>query len=595
MGSLMIRGGGPRRSAAAPDGPVDFRVGECAVDVTRGEVARGSATTHLEPRAMSLLVALAHRAGRTVAREELIEAVWGHPHISDEALSRCISLVRNALGDDRATPRFLETIPKRGYRLLAPVSGLAPPVASEGGDAAVAVLPFASLSADRAGTYFADGLTELLITNLACLPAMRVISRTSSMRYRDSRMRLTDIASELEAARVVEGSVMQSGNTLQVVVQLIDPATDTHLFTRTYTRDGDDLLRVQNEIAWTVASEIGVALTGDRRPASPAAGLFAEAPLQSYLRARHFRAQRTADAFAKAVREYEACIAAAPEFAAATACLAHVLADMAFDGVVPASTVAARSRDLAERAYAQDPGSAEALSALGASRMAFDWNLAACLEFSRRAVDLDPGCDLARHALARCHCLSRDFDSALREIHAAMRINPLDLGLQVSAADFLAWARRPADALAQLRRTLDIGPHFWPARARLAQALAASGDEPAAREALAQALPEMPHVAALESEAAIAALCGDAARARAKLQALEALGGERYVAPLALAQGHAILGDSAAALSWIDAGIAERSPMMLALGILPAFDRIAGDASFAARMRAIRAAAGEIE
>ena len=282
----------------------EFRVGECIVNRARGQIMRPGGTAHLEPRAMDLLVALAERAGRTASRDELIEAVWGHPHVSDEALSRCVSLVRQALGDDRARPRFVETIPKRGYRLLAPVDGLSH--GAEGDKTnrtAVAVLPFLNLSGDPGNEHIADGLTELLINNLASLPSLRVVSRTSSMHYKNTQARLTDIARELNVTRVVEGSVLRSERSLQVVVQLIDPATDLHMFTRTYTRDLADLLRLQNEIAWTVAGEIGASLEpGDRarlplaRPLPPDAG-------ESYLRARHFWAQRTPESMAKAIQK----------------------------------------------------------------------------------------------------------------------------------------------------------------------------------------------------------------------------------------------------------------------------------------------------
>lgn len=228
-----------------------FRVGDCVVDRPSGRVTRTGAATHIEPRVMDVLVALANAGGNTVSRDDLIKSAWGHTCVTDEALSRCISLIRQALGDDCRAPRIIETIPKRGYRLLAAVET----------DAArpthIAVLPFVNLSGDPAHEHLADGITELVITYIALMPALRVISRTSSMLYRDSRLRLSDIARELGVQRVIEGCVLVSRHSLQAVLQLIDPATDTHLLARTYTLPLADALDAQNDLATRMALAVG--------------------------------------------------------------------------------------------------------------------------------------------------------------------------------------------------------------------------------------------------------------------------------------------------------------------------------------------------
>jgi TolB-like protein len=228
-----------------------FKLGDRVVEPSRCCITGPDGERHVEPRAMQVLLALARRPGETLSRDELIEAVWKHPHVSDEALSHCISMLRQALGDERAQPRFVQTLPKRGYRLLPT------PQPAAAAAVALAVLPLLNLSGDPGEEHLADGITELLISNLACMSRLRVISRTSAMHYKGTRARLTEIARELDVTRVVEGSVLRSGRQLQVVVQLIDPATDMHLFARNYTRELADVLRLQNEMAWQIAEEIG--------------------------------------------------------------------------------------------------------------------------------------------------------------------------------------------------------------------------------------------------------------------------------------------------------------------------------------------------
>ena len=213
-----------------------FRIGDWIVEPMLSRIAGPSGSAHVEPRAMDVLVALAQRAGEIVSRDDLILAVWKHPHVTDEALSRCVSILRHALGDDQGEPRYLETIRKRGYRLIRLVESARGTKAKA--SVSIAVLPFLNLSGDTADDHLADGVTELLITNLAVLPGLRVTSRTSSMHYKGAHARIPEIARELDVSRIIEGSVLRSGSELQVIVQLIDPAIDAHLFTRSYTRTG---------------------------------------------------------------------------------------------------------------------------------------------------------------------------------------------------------------------------------------------------------------------------------------------------------------------------------------------------------------------
>ena len=228
-----------------------FRLLDCTIDRALCRIERGHAVSHVEPRVMDVLVALAGDAGNAMSRDRIIESAWGHPYVTDDALSRCISLLRHALGDDPRKPRFIETIPKRGYRLLAPVeqSGASP--------ARIAVLPFLNLSGTPAYEHVADGLTELVIANLASLPALRVVSRTSSMLYKGSRVRIPDIARQLDVDRIVEGSVFATRQVVQAVMQLIDAATDTHLLSQSYMREVGDAMLGQNDLATAMARDIG--------------------------------------------------------------------------------------------------------------------------------------------------------------------------------------------------------------------------------------------------------------------------------------------------------------------------------------------------
>ncbi len=242
----------------------EFRVGECVVDRGKGTVTHTGGVRRVEPRVMDVLVALAERAGRTVSRDELILAVWGHRNVSDEALSRHVCLLRQVLGDARAAPRFVETIPKRGYRMLADVCGL-----TVAAPACVAVLPFLNLTGDARNEHFADSLTELVIACLADAPApgLRVVSRTSSMSYKKSCLPLPQIARAIGVGSVAEGSLIARPRGMQAVVQLIDAAADTHVLCRSYHDDGDDPLQFQDRAATAIAQLVRDALATERHRA----------------------------------------------------------------------------------------------------------------------------------------------------------------------------------------------------------------------------------------------------------------------------------------------------------------------------------------
>ncbi len=562
-----------------------FRIGDWVVEPMLSRIAGPSGSTHVEPRAMDVLVALAQRAGEIVSRDDLILAVWKHPHVTDEALSRCVSILRHALGDDQGEPRFLETVRKRGYRLIPLIESTR--VTSPEASVSIGVLPFLNLSGDPGDEHLAAGVTELLITNLALLPGLRVTSRTSSMHYKGSHARIADIARELDVSRIIEGSVLRSGSELQVIVQLIDPAVDAHLFTRSYTRTLGAILRLQNEIAWTIAGEVGTTLRPEERDLLPHARPLREDALQAYLRARHFWAQRTPDALAKAHREYAACIESEPDFAPAYAGLVNTRIVQAFYGVVPAVSLRERTRALAERAAALDPTGAESLTAQAGMKLFFDWDFDASEPKFRAAVAANGSFDVARLGLGDNLMFRGRFDEAMQAFYPAVRMNPFDLGLQMNWGDFLLYSRRYDDAVTQLRNTLEIGPHFWPARCRLAEALALLGDRAGAMQQLERATEDIPVARLHEPQMLVHAVFGERDVALALLTRLEAERARAYVPQWAVACGYALLGDIATALHWIDRGIEERAPTMLLLGIHPAFDGIREDERFVERLHQI--------
>jgi TolB-like protein/Tfp pilus assembly protein PilF len=569
-----------------------FRVGAFTVDPALGRITGRDGERHVEPRVMDVLVALAQRAPEPVTRDALIQAVWGHAYVTDGVVTRCISLLRQCLEADRDQPKLIETLAKRGYRLLQPPRYLD---ALPSADAlahrvpiAIAVLPFQNLSRSAADEYIADGLTELLLANLAGVASLRVISRTSAMVYKRTSKRVAEIASELDVTHVVEGSVLHGDDRLQVVVQLIDARTDAHLWARSYTRDLRGLLSLLNDIAAAIAHELRAALTPAEasRLAKPVA--IAEDAMHAYLRARYLQAQRTADSLHKAIETFDACIRLAPDFAAAHAGCAGCYIMLAIYGAVRPVEAGRRAREYSDRACTLDPDSAEAQTSRGSVSLFFDWNFplaAACYE---RALALNPSYTGTYLSYGDLKLAFGDLDGGLAMLTQAVRLDPFNLGYNMNVGDFLFFMGRFAEAAEQQLKTLHMAPHFVLSRIRLAECHAMLGRADDAlresRQALAEA-PAQPRVR--ESHAFVLAAVGAHAQARDALAALRSEAPQRYINPWELARAYAVLGDAEAAFDWLDAACEDRAPMIVFSAIYPAFASLRAEPRFTAMLARI--------
>lgn len=338
----------------------EFCVGDWVVEPLRGQIVGGDAREHLEPRIMEVLICLAENAGEVVERDAILRQVWGERAVTDEPLTRCIAELRRALGDTRKNPKYIQTIPKRGYRLVAPVSSptkknengprteslpqnpllwiaIAAPLSlllywslsgvqdtqlpiesisknTSVGFPSVAVLPLENSNNDPDMEYFSVGVTDDIINLLASIPDLRVTSRTSSFHFQNKDMDLPTIAQQLNVQTILEGSVRRQGAEVRVTVQLIDVETDTQIDAIRITRPLGDLFDVQDEIAAAVANHLRVSLGRIPDRSRPTEDMRAH---QLYLQARFESRKRTSESMNKAIELLDEAILIDPEFGAA--------------------------------------------------------------------------------------------------------------------------------------------------------------------------------------------------------------------------------------------------------------------------------------
>jgi len=337
----------------------------------------------------------------------------------------------------------------------------------------IAVLPLENLTGDPAQQYLADGMTDSLITTLAQIGSLRVISRTSTMHYRDSSKALPEIARELGVDAVVEGSVARSGNRVRIDAQLIQAPTDRHLWAQSYERDLQDVLALQNELARTIAAQVQIQLTakeqaqlGSNRPVNPEA-------YEAYLKGRFFLNKRNKEAINKSIEYFNEAIRLDPGYAVAYAGLADAynITACALPAGIAMIEAGPKAKAAALRAVELDDNSPEAHTALGMQKQCFGGSVSEVENEFQRAIALNPNYAPAHHSYAVLLLGWRD-QEGLDQIQQALRLDPVSPNINGMYGDFLMETRQFEKAVEQYRRTLELDPNQYNSRVRLGFAYA---------------------------------------------------------------------------------------------------------------------------
>ena len=495
------------------DAKKPFRMGSWLVQPDLNRLSDGDKIITLEPRAMGVLVCLARRPGQIVRADELLDTVWhGRAH-ADDTIYQAVAYLRKLLGDDARQPSYIETISKKGYRLICPVTPLAAgteaseialhsrierryrrrdlaiaaaivsitvaiilivnpelwgrllPTDEGPSDRSVAVLPFIDMSEDGNQQYLADGVAEELIHVLSNLPDLRVTARTSSFAFRDSNEDIRQIASKLNVATILEGSVRKDGDRIRVTSQLVDSSDGYHLWSHTFDRHTSDLIRIQNEIAVAVAKtfeyrELDVLATDDHamRPIELQAYDF-------YLLGLHQQRKRTPSSNMLAIKHFERAIEMDPSFARAYAGLSESYAGRYL--VERDQDLLDKAESAAEYSLLLDDQSAESFAALGKSKgVKQDYSGAEAAY--RKAVALKPNDVHAQMYLALHIAKQGRGEEALVMVNNALELDPMSGSLNHWMGQYYkAMPHRDWDtAFKYFKRAMDRDPDYpWPYRA----------------------------------------------------------------------------------------------------------------------------------
>jgi len=454
----------------------------------------------------------------------------------------------------------------------------------------IAVLPLENLSGDPEQDYFADGMTEALITGLAKIRALRVISRTSVMRYKGARIPLPEIARALDVDAIVEGSVLQSGGRVRITALLVDTATDRHLWAETYERDVGDILSLQSEVAQAIAGEIRVTITPQEVARLERRSAVDPDAYQAYLKGRYHWEKRSEEALRKAQHFFQEAIDLDPGYAPAYAGLADYYITLGNFNLADSHEVYPKAKAAALRGLEMDPSSAEAYTSLASVKGSYEWDREGAERDFRHAIALNPNYANAHHWFADHLVSLARFDEGMAEIARAQSLDPLSLVMNADAGGYLFYAGRYDEAVQSVRKTIDLDPSFAPSYRQLGGILEQMGRFEEAIEAFEKA--KEVSGSATYSLTALAhtyALSGRREHAMKMLAQLGDLAKRKYVSPYSLAAVHVALGDFDRAFAYLDRAVEAHDRALIWIRVAPRFNPIRSDSRLGAILRAVGA------
>lgn len=620
---------------------IAYSFGDFRLDLATRTLDKSGARIPIQDQPLRILILLLEHWGKVVTRESLRAEIWPSDTFVDfeQGLNTAIRKLRRALADDRHCPNYVETVPRHGYRFIAkiqpelegtpdgdkksvaptPFSGTSRPAAAVSGPTlvlvltacvlvlsfggwgtrtwlmnrasastihSVAVLPFVNLSGDSSQDYLVDGLTDALITDLAQIHSLKVISRTSAMVYKGTRKPLEQIAKELAVDVVVEGTVSESDGQIRVNAQLIRGSTDTHLWAGEYEGSLRDVLVSQNDVSRQIAERVEVIVAPGASSRSGGRAALNPKAYEYYLRGRFFWDKRDVDSINKAIASYQQSLSEDPQFAQAYAGLADAYTLQVLNGYFPQDEAVAKAKAAAVQALHLDDNLAEAHTSLAAIAALYDWDWTVAEKEFKRALEINPSDSRAHHWYGQLYFapLGR-LDEALAETNHAHELDPLS-EIILTDIGFTYYLREQyQEALKAYQRALELDPEFEPAHFRMGETyeqLRRYGD--LGRELSLAYLYTHPN--------------GGERTARSIQEAYENQGYKFVVATRLenakrtksnydFACSYMLMGKKDQAMEVLAKGVAAKEPILIYLGVDPHFDSLRSDSRFQELLRVI--------
>jgi TolB-like protein len=581
-------------ASAGTESPLRF--GSFELDVQSRELRRGAKSVRLQEQPFEILRLMLERPGHVVTREELRQRLWPDGTFVDfeHSLNAAVKRLRAALGDDADNPRFVETLPRRGYRFIAAIdvggteSAEPAPVAAP--HVRLAVLPFSNMSEEVGQEYFTDGLTEEMISQLGqlCRGRVGVIARWSSMMFKKTHLRAREVGQALNADYLLEGSVRREGDRVRITARLIEAAAETHLWGETYERHLTDCLSVQADVAARIAQSLAVELAPYDTPAPSLGNDTSAAAYQEYLKGRlhwnkpdDYRSDGCFVALEQALSSFAQAVKIDAAFAPAHAMIARVhVARGEYYAEEPRHSLEL-ARTSVKRAMDLEPGFAETHLALGDVRRMLEWDWRGAELAYAQASALNPSQENShRRYSILLASLSRRAE-AVREAERACELDPLCLVVGSSGALVQYLVGDYDAAIERCRRTSDLDPQYLPAQRLMAAAYLQAGRPREAIEGLAAVHAAAPHdPIAIAWLAHAKAVTGDRSGALDRLAHWRKLEGTRYLSSYHFALAQVGLGETDEAFAALEKATVDGDHALTYLAVEPRFEPLRPDSRY---------------
>ena len=561
--------------------PQGYKFDDVVIDCRDFRVFKKDEPRRITPRAYEVLLFLLTQQGRVVSKQELFDQIWKESFVTDNALTRMIKEIRQVIGDDADAPRYIETLPKRGYRFIARVERIAPktegrPAANQNGVASIAVLPFINQSNNEENDYLSEGITESIINNLSRLPNLRVTPRSVVFHFQKQDVNSVEAGQLLNVQMVLSGRVLQRADALIVNSELVDIVNQAQIWGEQYRYKITDIFDLQEEISRTISAQLQLKF-GSGQQDSPRVGPMPDAEAyRLYIKGRYFWNRRP-QGLAKGVEYFEQALKHDANFALAYAGLADSYSTLGSweNGGLPPSIAMPKARAAAMRALELDPSLAEAHTTLAYTNLHYDWDFKEAEAGVNHALALHKNYVHAHHWLSHIHMAQGDAEKSLAASLRAYELDPLDLIINVHLAWHHWLAREPDKAITLAERTRELDPNVIWSSYFAGLALEQKGLYEEAAVEFRQAHELSPQVTL--AHAALGntlGYCGETREARNILMELEKQRSARFVPAYDIALVRLGLGETAAALDWLNEAVVEHSGWIAYLKVEPRLDSL---------------------
>jgi TolB-like protein/DNA-binding winged helix-turn-helix (wHTH) protein/tetratricopeptide (TPR) repeat protein len=608
-----------------------LRFGVFELDLQTGELRKSGKRVRLAPQPFRLLVLLASKPGQLVTREEIEQEIWGGNTVVDyeQGLRFLVKKTRAALGDHSESPRYIETLPRRGYRFIGPVEAVASGTEWEKGPAtatprwrnrlwligaglvaiaavlllfdvgglrdrisgrspshvkSIAVLPLENLSHDPGQEYFADGMTEALIMELSKFSQLQVIGLRSVMVYKGSNKPVRQIARELNVDAVMEGSVLHSGDRVRIDERLVDGSTERILWKDSIERNLGDVLVLTSNVARAIAREVRIKVTPEEQQRMASARRVNTEAFEAYLQGRRYFRMRTLPAFKKSIQFFQRALRLDPQYAAAYSGLSESYGILPFYGGALPRVVFPKAKVAVLKALEIDSTLAEAHAALGNVLFYYDWDWPAAESEFKRAIELKPSYVVAHHWYAEYLTAMGRHEQAFAEIRRAQELDPVSPLMRAIGGEVYTMAHRPDQAIDQCRKGLELESNFGLTHRWLGMAYLQEGMY---QQATAE-FEEVDRLIGRDNAMGLARAYAMAGRRGEAVKMLDRFNGQykqAEVSPMGLAAAYTALGEKQRAIDWLQKAYEQRDPFLVFIRVHWAFDSLHSDPRFQSILR----------